>query len=153
MLHLCYTLKVCKCGCSTQSSAVKIILWAHLSCGMTDCDWLNCPEKKAIHFVNDMPPGETRLLFIQSRNEAEADWEALHCACLQPLFFCLRLPLVHINILLWHSHMISDCRECVFIHPCHMRLRTEFICIWKTHWLLILVPFSCQKSEILRMVV
>lgn len=22
-----------------------------------DCDWLNCPEKRAIHLLNDMPPG------------------------------------------------------------------------------------------------
>lgn len=35
----------------------KVILWAHLSCGMMDCDWLNCPEKRAIHLVNDMPRG------------------------------------------------------------------------------------------------
>lgn len=36
----------------------KAILCAHLSCGIIDCDWLNCPEKRAIHLVNDMPQGQ-----------------------------------------------------------------------------------------------
>lgn len=45
--------------CSLKNSPLQweVILWAHLSRGMIDCDWLNCPEKRAIHLVNDMPPG------------------------------------------------------------------------------------------------
>lgn len=95
----------------------KVILWAHLSRGMIDCDWLNCPEKRAIHLVNDMPPGrkwpENLAAFhTVEKTELRSDWEAQRCACLQPLF-CLRLPLIHINSLLWHRHMIVYCLECL----------------------------------------
>ncbi len=45
-------------------------------------------------------------------NEAVADREALHCAWLL-LLFCFRLPLIHINSLLWHRHMILHSPECL----------------------------------------
>lgn len=108
----------------------KAILWAHLSRGMIDCDWLNCPEKRAIHLVNDVPPGrkwpENLAAFHTVKKRG---WSSALClAAVAPL------PPIHINSLLWHGHMILHRPECLLdtLHACvHTNESTIRFSCWR----------------------
>lgn len=48
-----------------------------------DCDWPNCPEKRAIHLLNDMAPGSEKglknLLFTQAEKLCAAFGRCRRC--------------------------------------------------------------------------
>lgn len=142
MFQSCRALKVCKCACWKQSSAVKTNTVGSLV-SWHDRLWLAQLSSKENHsFGKWHAPGSKEAwksgCFSYSQEMRTRPTERL-CTVPGCSSSRLRQPLIHINSLLWHCHMILHCPKClldtvrVYISVTDQHKQRP-ASIWKTNW-------------------
>lgn len=134
---------------------------AHSSCAITDCDPPNCPEKRAIHLVNDMPQGQKwpeNLAAFHTAQKQDWGWQRSCALCLAAATLLPQTATgAHKQPIVTKAHDAASPRVLIR-HAAYVCLRVdESKHRWgkkkKNNWLCWMLnciqrkcaPFSCQK--------